>query len=139
MLDISAQLKKPVIRYIVVGGSVYVFELIVIILAQKAGLIAELAVALSFTLGLMMSFVLQKLFTFGDKRMHHKIVITQIVAVGLLIVWNLIFTLLVTKLLTPPVPATVARTIALAITVIWNYYLYKTRIFKQHPSVPLDV
>ena len=28
-------------------------------------------------------------------------------------------------------PAVVTRTIALAITTIWNFYLYKTRIFKN--------
>jgi len=73
---------------------------------------------------------MQKLVTFGDKRMHHKVLIPQMIATALLIVWNLAFSVVVTKLLQHHLPAVVTRTIALAITTIWNFYLYKTRIFK---------
>ncbi len=122
-------LQRHSVRYVLVGGTVYIFELIIIVTAQAMGATSVVAVALSFTLGLVVSFFLQKLFSFGDGRMHHKIVVPQMVAVGLLVVWNFCFTIGVTRLLQDILPPTITRTIALAITTIWNYYLYKTRIF----------
>jgi putative flippase GtrA len=123
-------LKKPFHRYIVIGGSVYLFELLVIVVAQKLGATAVIAVGLSFWLGLIVSFGLQKLVTFQDKRLHHHILIPQLVAFSLLVIFNFSFTILVTKILSPPIPAVLTRTIALGITTLWNFYLYRTRIFK---------
>lgn len=121
--------KRQGVRYLFVGGSVYILELIIIIVAQKFGANPTQAVALSFTLGLIISFFLQKILSFGDKRMHHKILIPQAIAVGLLVVWNFGFTIGVTRLLEDILPPTLTRTIALGITTIWNFYLYKTHIF----------
>ncbi len=123
-------LQRPGIRYLLVGGSVYLFELLVIVLAEKGGASAIMAVALSFWLGLIVSFVLQKLVTFRDKRVQHKVLLPQILAVTALVIFNFLFTILVTKLLSDTMPAVVTRTIALGITTIWNFYLYRTRIFK---------
>jgi putative flippase GtrA len=128
---IKQLLKRPGYRYLLVGGSVYVFELAVIVAAQWFGMTAVWAVTLSFCLGTLVSFFLQKLVTFDDKRMHHKILIPQLVATALLILWNLGFSVLLTKLLQDYVPAVVTRTLALGVTTIWNFYLYKTRIFKN--------
>jgi len=131
MNRIKELLKRPGYRYLIIGGSVYAFELLVIVIAQKMGANAPLAVAISFCLGTLVSFFLQKLVTFGDKRMHHRILIPQMIATALLIVWNLSFSVLLTKLLENHLPAVVTRTIALGITTIWNFYIYKTRIFKN--------
>lgn len=116
-------------RYLIVGVSVYLFELLVIVIALRAGASNVWAVGISFWAGLVVSFFLQKLVTFGDKRMHHRILLPQLVAVTLLVLFNFGFTLLVTKLSQPLVPAVVSRTLALGITTLWNFYLYKTRIF----------
>lgn len=124
-------LQRPGYRYLIIGGSVYVFELVVIVAAQAVGASPVWAVAISFCLGTFVSFFLQKLVTFGDKRMHHRILIPQMIATALLILWNLSFSVLLTKLLQHHLPAVVTRTLALAITTIWNFYLYKTHIFKQ--------
>jgi putative flippase GtrA len=118
-------------RYIIIGVSVYLFELIVIVVSQLLGASAVVAVGLSFWLGLLVSFGLQKVVTFGDRRLHHKILIPQIVAFSLLVLFNFGFTLLVTKLLQAWLPAVITRTLALGTTTIWNFYLYKTRIFKK--------
>jgi putative flippase GtrA len=123
-------LSTPLRRYIFVGGSVYLLELAVIVAAQNLGASAVLAVGLSFWIGLAVSFGLQKVVTFGDKRRHRKILIPQIIAYGLLVLFNFGFTLLVTKLLADAMPAVASRTLALGITTIWNFYLYKARIFK---------
>lgn len=122
-------MRRRSVRYVLVGGTVYILELLVIVAAQAMGASAVVAVAFSFTLGLIVSFFLQKLFSFSDHRMHHKIVVPQAIAVGLLVIWNFCFTIGVTRLLQDTMPPTITRTIALAITTVWNYYLYNTRIF----------
>jgi len=114
----------------IVGGSVYIFEIAVILTAQHASASPVVAVGLSFWLGLVASFLLQKFVTFNDKRMHHRVLFPQMVAVSCLVLVNFGFTLLITKLLSSYVPAVASRTMALAITTCWNFYLYKTRIFK---------
>jgi len=135
MQKIRKLLEKPGYRYVLVGGSVYVFELVVIVVAQLLGAGPVMAVAISFILGTLVSFGLQKLVTFGDKRMHHKIVIPQLVITCLLVLFNFGFTLLVTKLLAHVWPTIFSRTLALGITTIWNFYLYKTHIFKKSPPI----
>lgn len=137
MQNVKALLQRPGYRYLIIGGSVYVFELAVIVVAQALGASAVWAVAISFCLGTLVSFFLQKLVTFGDKRMHHRILLPQLVATTLLVLWNLGFSVLLTKLLESHLPAVATRTLALAITTIWNFYLYKTRIFKRSEEVVL--
>lgn len=122
-------------RYLFIGGSVYLLELIVIVVAQWLGASAVFAVALGFWIGLLTSFGLQKIVTFGDKRLHHQVLLPQFIAYCLLVLFNFGFTVLIAKLLANLIPAVIIRTIALAITTIWNYYLYKTRIFKSDSSI----
>ena len=122
-------------RYILIGVSVYLFELLVIVVAQYFGASAVLAVGLSFWFGLVVSFGLQKVVTFGDRRLHHRVLLPQIIVFSVLVLFNFGFTLLVTKLLTPTVPAVISRTVALGITTIWNFYLYKTHIFHKENIV----
>ncbi len=123
-------LEKPGVRYLLVGGSVYVLELLIIWGAQAAGLSAVAAVAVAFVIGTLVSFGLQKLVTFGDKRRRAKIVGVQLAATIALVVFNFGFTVLCTALLQKHLPAVAIRTGALLITTIWNFYLYRTRIFK---------
>ncbi len=131
MQNIRQLLERPIYRYIIVGVSVYALELIIIMTLTKLNFSPIVAVSISFWFGLITSFVLQKLLTFGDRRTHHKVVITQLIAFGVLVLFNFGFTVLVTKIFTPEIPPTVARTIALGITTLWNFYLYKTKIFNK--------
>lgn len=131
MKQLRAMLAKPGYRYLLIGGVVYIFELSVIVLAQAYGASPVWAVAISFCAGTTVSFILQKLITFGDKRMQHRVLIPQIIATIILVLWNLGFSVLLTKLLQAHLAAVVTRTLALGITTIWNFYLYKTRIFKN--------
>ncbi len=134
---VRALLQKPAHRYIFIGGSVYVLELVIIVLAQYFGASAVVAVGIAFWCGLVISFVLQKVVTFGDKRLHHRILVPQIVVFSLLVLWNFGFTVLMTNLLVPTLPAAAVRTLALGVTTIWNFYLYKTRIFKTDEDNPV--
>lgn len=125
----KAILKKPGVRYVLVGGSAYVLELFVIILARNSGASNIWAVALSFCIGLMYSFILQKFITFSDRRTQHKVLLSQLLTVSALVVFNFMFTIIVTALLQHIFPAIITRTIAIGITTIWNFYLYKAHIF----------
>lgn len=124
-------LSRRIMRYVLVGGSVYVLELLIILGGQSAGLSDVWAVAVAFWTGLVVSFLLQKFVTFGDMRTHRAIVLKQFTAVTVLVLWNFFFTIAVTKLLSAYLPAVITRTIALLITTIWNFYLYKTSIFRS--------
>lgn len=128
-------LRTPFGRYLLIGGLVFLFELLVIVVAQQLGASSLVAVGLSFWLGLIVSFILTKFVTFGDKRTHHRVLVPQIVAVSLLVLFNFGFTLLVTELLSELLPPTITRTLALGITTFWNFYLYKTRIFKTYAPI----
>ena len=125
-------------RYIMVGGSVYVFELAVIYIAEHFGAGQLVAVGLSFWLGLIVSFALQKVVTFQDKRTHHKVVVPQFLAVCALVLFNFGFTILVTELVGDKLPTAVTRTVVLGITTLWNFKLYKSRIFSPQETVPID-
>jgi putative flippase GtrA len=122
---------KPSHRYVVIGGSVLVFELLMITVLKHFGASTLVAVGLSYWLGFMVSFVLQKTITFGDRRMHRRVLVPQMVAFAALVVFNFGFTLAVTAVLQDDLPAVVIRILAVGITTIWNFYLYKTRIFKS--------
>jgi putative flippase GtrA len=135
-MSLRELMKKPGMRYLIVGGSVYLLELVVIVLAQYWGATAVEAVGIAFFVGLVVSFLFQKLFTFGDKRTHHKVLIPQIIAVTLLVLFNFGFSLLVTKLLQNHLSAVLTRTLALGVTTVWNFYLYRTRIF-NNPGEPV--
>ncbi len=123
-------LARPIGRYLIIGGSVFLIEVAIIIIAQSFGASPTLAVGTSFWLGLIISFMLTKLVTFSDKRVHHRVLLPQIIAFSLLVLFNFGFTVLVTSLLQDVVSPVVTRTIALGVTTIWNFYLYRTRIFK---------
>lgn len=130
-MSFKGLLQKPGSRYLIIGGSVYVFEIAVIVVSQTLGAGAVLAIALSYGLGTLVSFFLQKILTFGDTRMHHRILVPQLVATIVLVAWNFGFSVLIARMLEHHTPAVVSRTVALAITTVWNFYIYKTRIFKN--------
>jgi putative flippase GtrA len=117
-------------RYVLVGASVYILELVVILTAQHAGATPVTAVAISFWVGVLVSFGLQKVYSFGDRRLQRRVVLPQFIAYSLLVLFNFGFTLAVTKLVVGFMPAIMARTLALIITTTWNFYLYKFRIFR---------
>jgi putative flippase GtrA len=127
---IHALFNRQISRYLVIGVAGYLLEIFVILAAQALGASAVLAVAIGYWVGTVCSFFLQKIVAFRDKRLHHRVLLPQILAIGLLILCNFGFTVVLTGLLDGLLPATVIRTIALALTTIWNYYLYRTRIFK---------
>lgn len=122
-------------RYLVVGGSVYALEMIIILALQKFGASPVAAVGIAFWIGLVVSFLLTKFVTFSDKRKSTKVVLSQALAYGGLVLFNFLFTLIIAKIFVSILPAVVSRTISLIITTIWNYFLYKKHIFTKYTEI----
>lgn len=122
-------------RYLIVGGSVYVLEMIIIIIAQKLGASAVLSVGIAFWVGFIASFTLTKFVTFADKRSKPKVLVSQLTAYSLLVLFNFGFAIGLAHLFVNLLPAVVNRTISIAITTIWNYFLYKKHIFTQYTEI----
>lgn len=128
--QINIYLRKPFVRYLLVGGSAYVLEILIIFALTRAGINSVIAVGVSFWAGLLYSFILQKFFAFRDKRTQHKVVLLQVLMVCALVAFNFVFTIVLTAVLQHILPAIITRTIAIGITTIWNFYLYKAHIFR---------
>jgi len=129
---LSAIYSDSRVRYLAIGGGTFLVELAVLFAAQAAGAPGTLAVAISFIIGTALSFLLQKIIAFKDRRFQKKVVFSQALLYAALVVFNFAFTVLAVWLLEQYFPVALIRTVALATTVIWNYYLYKTRIFNKN-------
>jgi len=130
--------EKTIIRYIVIGGTSYAIELaVLLILAKLLHISPVLSVGVSFWVGLITSFFLQKFFAFNNKTLKAKHLLWQSVMYGALVLVNYLFTLWFVGLFNPVVGLVVSRTIALIITTFWNYFIYKYVLFPTANSPSL--
>ncbi|MBP6037962.1 MAG: GtrA family protein [Candidatus Saccharimonas sp.] len=90
------------------------------------------ATALGLSVGFIASFMLNKLWTFRDRRSTKKVqTLSQIVLYGLLFILNNAFTIfLIRTLLVVGISAAVGKIISTILITLWNYALYKKLIFK---------
>lgn len=125
-------LKGPAGRYVVAGGTAYLVELAAIWwLVNGLNASPAMSVSISFWIGLVLSFVLQKFFAFGNVTMRPKVITKQVVGFGLLVLFNYLFTVAVVWLLEPILGVFIARTLALLVTVSWNYLVFKDLLFRS--------
>lgn len=121
-------------RYVFIGGTSYAIELgALYTVSELIGLGPVIGVALSFWIGLIVSFLLQKYLTFQDRKSSSRRLFKQSVAYGLLVVFNYGFTILFVYYAEPILQLFIARTLALIITTLWNFIIYSKIIFKQTP------
>jgi putative flippase GtrA len=119
------KLDPKLIRYVIVGGTAYLIEMATLFgLKDGAKFSSIKSVAISYWVGLVVAFLLQKIVTFKnhDRRVH--ILAKQIVIYALLVVFNYLVTLIAVKLLTPRISVFVVRTAVIALGTIWNYFIY---------------
>jgi putative flippase GtrA len=129
--------KNKLVRYLFSGGLSYAIELgCLLFLHIVVGLPSVVSIAISFWVGLVVSFLLQKLLTFSDRTKSVKRLAGQSLAYGILVVINYAFTLLFVFALENIIGLVVARTGALVITTVWNFVIYKKIIFKDTASTP---
>jgi putative flippase GtrA len=117
--------QNTLVRYLAVGGSSYVLEITVLYGLKTAGLSSVAAVAISFWFGLLFAFFTQKLIAFKDKNSSKKAYAKQFTIYLALVAFNYAFTLGFVALFDTMLSVYLLRTIALAITTIWNFFVYK--------------
>jgi putative flippase GtrA len=116
-----------------VGGTAYLIEMATLLVLKDGFKYSSIkSVAISFWVGLVIAFLLQKLVTFKnhDKRLH--VLAKQIITYACLVLFNYVVTLLAVKLLTPKLSVFLVRTLVIILGTIWNYYFYNL-LFKQTP------
>lgn len=119
-------------RYIIIGGTSYIFEFtLLFFIAYTLNLGVTVAVTISFWFGLIISFLLQKFFSFKDTTVTKKHLLRQTFSYAILIIVNYSFTIFFVVLVEPISTLFIARTAALIITVGWNYIIYSRVIFKM--------
>lgn len=131
MKTVKPILSLPIARYIIVGGVSYIVEVGILYGLQTINIHPLLAVTIAFWVGLTIAFLLQKVIAFQDKHTSPKKIASQTTMYMALVGFNYIFTLGLVHVLEPYIGLIIARTIALAITTIWNYILYSKVIFKR--------
>lgn len=123
-------LQNSVFRFLFVGGLTYIVDMAVLI-GLYSGFHAPRAVAAgtSFWVGLLFSFLLQKFVAFQDYQREMKAISRQAVWYAVLVAFNYVITLLIVSLF-PAKYLILSRTVAVAVTCIWNYFFYKKIIFR---------
>lgn len=120
------------LRYLIVGVAGVVFEIFIIFLMKGIFLASnELSITISFWLGIIFSFTLQKFFAFQNPGVEVKMLGGQIFAYGTLLIVNYLFTLFFVNIFSSFFGVYIARMIALIIMTCWNYIVYKKIIFNE--------
>jgi putative flippase GtrA len=125
------KLNPKLIRYIIVGGCAYLIEMATLFgLKDGAKFSSIKSVAISYWVGLIVAFFLQKIVTFKnhDRRVH--VLAKQILMYACLVLFNYAVTLIAVHLLTPKLSVFLVRTIVIALGTLWNYYFYHF-LFRQ--------
>jgi putative flippase GtrA len=124
-------LQNSLFRYIFVGGIAYIVDIAVLIgLYEGVHTSRALAAAVSFWAGLIVSFIMQKFVAFHDYQKELKAISRQAVWYGLLIAFNYTLTIIIVSLF-PGRDIIYSRTLAVALTTLWNYLIYRHIIFRK--------
>lgn len=126
-------LNSSLVRYLITGGVGFAVEILIILLfVHVLRTSAVIAVAVSFWVGLVASFLMQKLFTFKNADHTTKALTKQTFLFAVLVAVNYIFTLVFVAIVNPILDMpTITRACALLITTAWNYFVYKHIIFRK--------
>ncbi len=123
---IPALLKNRVFRYLFVGGFSYLVEMACLYgLHNGLGLSPTISVAISFWVGFVVAYLLQKFVAFENHDRSKKAVARQLIGYSFLVGWNYLFTLVVVGLFEHMTSIFIVRTIVIIITTLWNYAFYR--------------
>lgn len=123
---------NSVLRYILVGGCAYLLEMIVLaLLTRVLSIEPTIAVSISFWIGVVVSFFMQKVIAFENNHKSPKKVGQQIVMYASLLFINYVFTITLVYLLESMIGVLLSRTIAIVVSTVWNYVVYKRIIFRN--------
>lgn len=126
MNKIQELLKNRFVRYVLVGGTAYCIEIVTIYLLHEVlGLSPVQSVAISFWIGFVAVFGLQKFITFQDYQREKKEIAKQLVGYSFLVAWNYAFTLITVTIFSGKISVFVIRTVVIAIMTTWNFVIYR--------------
>ena len=119
-------------HYLLVGGFSALVDIgLVYVLFQLVHTPLLVAASVGFLIGLLVNFMLNKLWSFRTKAVGFKKTQREIALYGLLVGFNLSFTYMaLSYLLAIEVNIIVAKFITILLTTTWNFILYKKVIFK---------
>lgn len=119
-------LKKLFLRYFAVGASAYLIEMLSLFILLKAFKVSPVvAVGISFWIGFVVAFVMQKFITFGNDNKQKRVVMRQIFLYSVLVTVNYLFTLFMVGLLSSKISVFCIRTGVIAIVTTWNFFVYR--------------
>ena len=125
-------IRRKLVRYLLAGGvtaGLEYFSFLALYAALQPGLVVPNT--LSFLVGLLSSFTLNRLWVFDHKQ--HKRVHHQFVQYAVLIGLNLVVTnLVIVGCRNLHVEPFIGKIIAMVVTTAWNFVIYKYVIFRQH-------
>jgi len=126
-------IKHTLARYVFIGGVSYVIEIgFLLFIVNIFNVNGPTGVAISFWVGLVSSFLLQKFVTFNDKGKSGSILLKQSVVYIVLVGVNYSFTIIFVAMVEPITSLIISRTLALLITTGWNFIIYSKVIFKKN-------
>jgi putative flippase GtrA len=119
------------VRYVVVGAAAYLIEMGALFLLQEVVRLSGVAsVAISFWIGFVVAFVLQKYVAFQHRDARPKVLVRQLAIYSVLVAWNYIFTLAIAHFFANIASIFVLRTIVILIVTVWNFAVYRL-VFKE--------
>lgn len=128
--------RHTLLRYLIVGGTSYTFELSALLAVHWLTDSRALAAAMSFWVGFFVAFFLQKLVAFREYSKEIRTLTKQGTLYGILNIWNYIFTILFVSIF-PDKYLILSRTGALVLMSCWNYIIYRKVIFKNSVKNPI--
>lgn len=126
------------IRFVIVGGGNTLLDFVLLFLFTGLGVNKFVANYLSTGISMIVSFFVNKSFTFKNKTGNAKkqfVAFLVVTIIGLWVIQPLVIWV-VTHLLTPYVPNEeinlfIAKLIATVASLVWNYLLYSRLVFKK--------
>lgn len=118
------------IRYLIVGGSAFLVEYCVFLVLQYSTHLLVLANVVSFTIALIYSFLLHRVWTFGGSHKYSvRLQLLSYVGLGILnvILTSCLIVILVDRLSFEP---WVAKILCMILVVIWNFIISNKVIFR---------
>lgn len=131
MMPIARALKRSKVRYLLVGGTSFTIEYLSFILMLKFSGLIILANSLSFIIGLCISFILNRHWSFKGK--HKQTIRTQAIGYVLLATFNIFLTNIIVYTLVSftDLDPGLAKVASMAAIVVWNYYIMNNILFQR--------
>lgn len=127
----TLRIPPEIIKFIIVGGISFLLDYVVFLLLYSAGNVdVRVSGMVSFALAFIVSFFLQKQWTFHHQKQSKQLQV-QLIATIALAICNLFIAAFITKLLIDSgLPASLARPLVFGGIMLWNFTIYKKVIFR---------